>query len=386
MTCRKRICYVTMESLSADPIICSQVVPLLNKVLEESPSIDEINLITFDRKNSESFSELINERFSLTSIEKSGHFFDQIKLCKYIIQNFNRYDIVHVRSYLAMVLVCLFKIFYRYKVVFDPRGLFADEILFYNKKSIGGHFFKLIEPILYSLSDKVVVVSNAFYKYVLKRFKLDHEKVVVIPTFSKAPDIKLFLEDKYNVRSGAFDKNSIIFCYSGSLEGWQKFDTVLDFFEIICSSVKDSRFVFCSKTLAEMRSLVLDKLPEERCKFYSLSPADLSSVMQQCDFGVLFRDRHIINIVAAPIKLNDYLLSGMKVIISTEIGDSSKFVSDNDFGYLVSAFDVESFHKVLPLLSLVGKSEKERIIELVSEFRSIGFAVDSYIKIYDNII
>ena len=54
----------------------------------------------------------------------------------------------------------------------------------------------------------------------------------------------------------------------------------------------------------------------------------------RCDYGLIIRDESITNQVSSPVKFAEYLYAGLKIIISSNIGDYSKFVLDNDCGFL----------------------------------------------------
>ena len=53
------------------------------------------------------------------------------------------------------------------------------------------------------------------------------------------------------------------------------------------------------------------------------------------DIGVLLRERALLNRVAAPTKFAEYILCGLPVMISSEIGDYSDMVATHSLGYVL---------------------------------------------------
>lgn len=389
---RFKVCYVTMESIAGDPIIKSQVISLLRELSKLDPSSFEFTLITFEKSldadlicsSKESYYDV-----EIKPISYTNHVINQLKLLLFLIKESKKFNIIHVRSYLPMLVVSILKPFYRYKVVFDPRGLFGDEILYYNKFSLKGRLFKFLEKYFFKIADFNVFVSKYFSDYVIDNYRIDSTSTAVIPTFSISGPVVSFRED--STRFGDYPINLlsqkyIKLCYSGSLEGWQCFDEILRFFSYIEKENENVIFVFCSKSIEAMKLRVFKSLPSEKCFFYSLEPSELRYVIGRCDYGIIFRESHLINRVASPIKINDYLLSGVKIISTRGIGDSEDFVIKNDLGLILDNFSEFTFKKIASSITKTDESEKIRVIDVVNRERDISVAVASYARVYENVI
>ena len=53
------------------------------------------------------------------------------------------------------------------------------------------------------------------------------------------------------------------------------------------------------------------------------------------DMGILLRENHPLNEVAAPTKFAEYVMTGPLVLISDNIGDYSNFVKRNNLGIVL---------------------------------------------------
>ena len=80
---------------------------------------------------------------------------------------------------------------------------------------------------------------------------------------------------------------------------------------------------------------------------------------------MIIREESITNQVSSPVKFAEYLYAGLKIIISSNIGDYSKFVLDNDCGFLDSQCKMN--------LEKVTKNEKK----FNSELALINFSKNS---------
>lgn len=389
---RFKVCYVTMESIVGDPIIKSQVISLLTELFKSDPSSFEFTLITFEKNLDADLicsSKKSFDKVEIKPISYSNHVVNQLKLLLFLIKESNKFNIIHVRSYLPMLVVSILKPFYRYKVVFDPRGLFGDEILYYNRFSLKGWLFKFLEKYFFKIADFNVFVSKYFSDYVIDNYKVDRDNTAIIPTFSLSGPVVSFSEDSKKFGDypiNFLNKKYIKLCYSGSLEGWQCFDDIIRFFSYIEKENENAIFVFCSKSIEAMKLKVFQSLPSEKCFFYSLEPSELRYVIGRCDYGVIFREPHLINRVASPIKINDYLLSGVKIISTRGIGDSEDFVIKNDVGLVLDDLSEFTFKKIASSITQTDESEKVRVIDVVNRERDISVAVASYARLYENVI
>lgn len=376
-----KILYITMESLDVDPILLSQVIPLLTK-LRSTRAIENITLITYE-KTIVDYDFTFNHR----PLKKSNKLFDQLRLLHFLFKNKKSYDVLHIRSYLPMFIALLAKFTLNKKVIFDPRGLYADEIKYgidenrsFNKKMIFANFIKYIERYLYSKSDLTILVSHAFKKYITAKYNICNSKCLVIPTFSIPKPVDLSVNYSDFRKNKSWD-DKVILCYSGSLEKWQQFDEVLSF----CIKARENnnkfRFCFFSKNIELMKAKVKNHLPLSECHFASLTPLQLNRAMAICDYGLLFRSSNIINQVSAPIKFKDYLCSGLEVLVTDNIGDCSEIIKRTGYGkVIINTF--ENLDQTFDQMRTISDDRKNEIVSFISVEYSLDVCYEQYEKAY----
>jgi len=378
-----KLLYLTSESLSFDPILSSQVVPLLNCIkFKLSPT-----LLTFEPSGFDLSAKEAEFGIKLSPLIKRNHLTNLLFLFLWLKNNGRQFDIIHVRSYLPMTIALLYKLFNRkFKLVFDPRGLYAEELEYYKGKSIASSIFKWLEKYFIRYSDAVVAVSNSMTNYFATAYTGSANKIYAIPTFAQIASAghKGLVP---NIRENFGWKNETLLCYSGSMEGWQCFEEIVYIFSILRTHSSRFRFVFLSRSAQEMRKKIGDRIPVDSYVVYSASPADLPNYLAQCDYGFLVRKPHVINKVAAPIKVKDYLLAGLRLVVTSEVGDTSEFLLDHDCGLTVDYTNICSgninhaqFEDPVPI------SDKRRISQIAASEFSLNVAAKKHLALYSTLL
>ena len=55
-----------------------------------------------------------------------------------------------------------------------------------------------------------------------------------------------------------------------------------------------------------------------------------------CDYGFLVRGETMTNNVASPVKFGEYMICGLKILISKNLGDYSDVISTNNLGCIIT--------------------------------------------------
>ena len=387
-----KVLYLTCESLETDPIITSQVLKLINALNSKY----SIQLVTVEDK------KFINQNSHLKShtfIQRKNPVLSIFKLTIWFFFNFNKYDIIHVRSYLPMFAVILPKLFFSKPVIFDMRGLMPYEFRLRAKthskfhKKIYYNFafllFYIFEYIFIQISTAIVVVSNPFSKYVKGKL-LFKTPVFEIPTFTS------FKNDVQAQKNTSFyplfpELDATIFIYSGSLDIWQQFSNTIILFQAILEKIPDSKLLVLTRQIELANKLLSTKLPKNSYRVLSVLPNQVADILTLGDFGILLREPDPVNTVSAPIKFAEYLSAGLRIIISNGIGDASAQVSNNGLGFVIHGLDKQSFSTFVSthIVELKIKSSlcfPEQAKSLLSSKYSLEQAALNYGYLYKQLI
>ncbi|CUI80534.1 hypothetical protein ACOTEK_16405 [Achromobacter xylosoxidans] len=110
--------------------------------------------------------------------------------------------------------------------------------------------------------------------------------------------------------------------YAGGAQAWQMVDRIVE-------SVHASLSAYATKILTHEPEIFRQKflargcpIDDVRLSVYAARPADVRTVYSKSSYGILCREPHILNRVACPTKLIEYLSFGLLPIMgSPEVGD-----------------------------------------------------------------
>ena len=223
------------------------------------------------------------------------------------------------------------------EVIYDGRGAIKAEWEEYqviqNPKMLAEIFNLEREAVL--KSDYRIAVSNKLIDYWQNEFGYHSNHHVIIPcTLNKLFEDILLTEATINEARKVigFDENAIVFVYSGSVAGWQSFDILYNYIAQILKSDFNYKLVFLSDMDENILKLQHQFPHQIICK--KLKVKDVPKYLLAADYGLLLREETVTNQVASPVKFAEYIACGLKVIISDQLGDYSKFVETFDNGIL----------------------------------------------------
>lgn len=171
--------------------------------------------------------------------------------------------------------------------------------------------FSALERLAWKKSTYRICVS----KYQVEHYEKKYGRVAagtcyVMPCFNSE-----FYKEHFHV-PGKYDKN--VFCYAGGVQTYQGFDVILRTYKEIETRYED--------TFLRIYTFDRDKakrmIEAEGIKNYSLdcvSQKEVPGVLAQCKYGFIIRDNNLVNQVATPTKLCDYLGNGVIPIITSTI-------------------------------------------------------------------
>ena len=122
--------------------------------------------------------------------------------------------------------------------------------------------------------------------------------------------------------------------FCGGVGGWQSYEMLNAFFrQQISYNPKLKLLLLCPKN-SIVDSLLID-FPGSVMNNY-VSHDSVKNYLLGCDYGFLIREETKTNNVASPVKFGEYLICGLKILISNNIGDYSKLVHNRNLGHVIS--------------------------------------------------
>ena len=264
-------------------------------------------------------------------------------------------------------------------LMLDKRGLPDYEVFTFKDRSV---FFKIIKFIqlkylarkLRSKISAVRFVTSDLRKWCIKtKVCSESTPFIVQPT-----SVLISPVDQYKVGLDSFTKkiyleNTIKIVYVGARNEYQRFDDVVKFLKYIKFNLRQEiqPIIISSFHSQESIELLKSQLGQNTIVFNGLKNAEVLKILKLSDYGIISRHNDVINRVAAPTKIAEYLLSGLHVLYTGDIGIirevEKKFPKDTFINY--------NYHDSL-LLKKRFASDREKIIDIAANIFDIQKHVD----------
>jgi glycosyltransferase involved in cell wall biosynthesis len=248
-------------------------------------------------------------------------------------------DILHARSHVPLVMALGARVVGRRKVIFDLRGLMAEEYAdagIWSERSLPFLAVKAVEKLGLRRADEIVVLTERFRAWLVDAGLVRPERITVIPCCTPVP----LAADQ--PRASARERLEVV--YAGSVGGLYLLEQM-------------GRFVLALQTLRPgVFFRVLTQAPaadvSERLMRGGLSPddfwvgaarpEDVAGHFRRASGGLSFRKGTFSQIAASPTKVAEYLSAGLPVATNTGIGDLDSFLADEGVGLSISDFRWET--------------------------------------------
>lgn len=149
-------------------------------------------------------------------------------------------------------------------------------------------------------------------------------------------------------------ENRIVIGYCGGLQRWQNFGQMIDLVTRLHQLDERIFFMVYSNSDSTIYQKQLDNLGEENYLFKGLSSKDVPAHLKLLDAGLLLRSDLILNKVASPTKICEYLAAGVPMICTRHSGDYARSITHGINGFVADEPDfTESEVKGLLLWLLV---------------------------------
>jgi glycosyltransferase involved in cell wall biosynthesis len=291
----------------------------------------------------------------------------QFSLSKFLrlTSTLRKSDIVICRNYGTSFLALCIKSFTRGKfpIHADLRGIVLEEVRRYRQFPMNYILFavsKLAERVIIDRSNSISCVSKPFQQYLVKNGG-DPKKISVVPNgvdvtlHSFNPKVRLELRHKLNIH------DHLVFVYCGSAQRWYCIEEMLRLFKVIHQKHRRSWLLILSKSTMHFQTLC-SNIGVSNYSIYGLNPKQVPSYLMAADYAFLLRSDNVVTHVSSPIKFAEYVAAGNKVIITKNIGDSSRFVQEKNAGFQVNLSNPSEI--IDQVISEVPMEEKNRIARL----------------------
>ena len=261
-----------------------------------------------------------------------------------------RVEMVHARSHVAGRVALALKRRLGVKLVFDVRGLMAEEYADAGHWREGGLKYRLTkraERRLFEAADGVVTLTEAIWGVIegwpgLAGRSVAHE---VIPCCADLGRFRFDADERDRVRRELGLGGRFVLTYSGGIDGWYMTEEMADFFAALAALRPDAHFLWLTHgPRARLEGLMRARgLPRESYTVRAAEPAEVAAYLSASDAGLAFIKPCFSKLASSPTKTAEYLACGLPVVLNAGVGDSDALVVRERLGALVRDFTPEEY-------------------------------------------
>ncbi|RNC70387.1 MAG: glycosyltransferase [Desulfuromonadales bacterium] len=243
----------------------------------------------------------------------------------FVLAIFMRPDIVVGETSASWMLASAVK-FWRSRswLIMDLHGAVPEEVLFHNQNSKNHdsvyRYESRLERDIVLNADFVTCQSQNMIEHLKNKYPATHaifhafQCSVRSELFKYDPSMRSTYRRKLNLK-----EDETLFVYCGSVHKWQNVDYSLEIFAeyLQCSSTPSQLLIISPGPDADLRKRAYSLgLSDNDFKIIKVPHEEVPAYLNASDIGFLIRDDSVVNRVASPTKLGEYLSCGLPVIVS----------------------------------------------------------------------
>jgi len=308
----------------------------------------------------------------------------------------NRIEMVHARAHIPATIAVALKRRFGTKMIFDLRGLMAEEYVDAEHWREGGLPYRLTkaaERRILAATDGIVTMTKRIWPIIkewqgLRGRAVHHE---VIPCCADLSLFKFSDVDRERRRNelGLGDQFTVV--YSGSLDGWYLTEKMVDFFATLLKGNPKAHLLWLTNGSADrVRELMRSRHVEtNNFSVLSVAPAEVPSYLAAADAGLSFIKRCFSKLASSPTKNGEYLACGLPLVINAGVGDSDALIDDWNAGVLIEEFTADEFAEAgRAIEAMVARPEVRQharsVAEQLFDLNTIG--TERYVSLYQRVL
>jgi glycosyltransferase involved in cell wall biosynthesis len=313
-----------------------------------------------------------------------------VRLAKSLVRR-NGIELVHARSHIPATIALALKKRFGLKMIFDVRGLMAEEYVdaeHWREGSIRYRLTKAMERRALAASEGVVTLTEKIWP-IIKEWEGLRGREVLHEVVPCCADLELFrFSEKERIRRrmelGLQDRFVVV--HSGSIGGWYFTDKEADFFAELSKRRSDAHFLWLTRGSAELiRNLMRERgIAASSYTIRAGASSEIASYLSAGDAGIAFYKPGLSRFATSPVKVTEYLACGLPVIINLGVGDSDALIRGENVGALVNdesaAVVIEEYVRERE----ATRARTRTVAEKLFDVSKVG--VERYLRLYQRVL
>jgi len=266
--------------------------------------------------------------------------------------------------------------------IFDVRAIVSHEQRLERKSPLKAWICSWLELEESRRADRLSTVSQNLRAYLCR--ETGRQDISVIPSCFNEGRFHFDSLSRQELRTAfGLQEDDVLLCYSGGISVWQRIDDIIALLKEVCARDGRCHALFLTAEQDELsRRLVVAKFPRNRVVVRHASHKEVHRFLSAADVGLIMRHDVIVNNVASPVKVGEYLACGLPVILTEGIGDYSHMLPAAGVGLLLD----ESVDMIEQVLSFIAQQpspeQRERAIRFAKSRLTMSANLAHYRSLY----
>jgi glycosyltransferase involved in cell wall biosynthesis len=309
----------------------------------------------------------------------------------------NKIEMVHARAHIPAVIALALKRRFGVKIIFDVRGLMAEEYVDAEHWKAGGvpaRLTKSMEARVLRAADGVVTLTDALWQQmqtwpsVMGR-SIAHQRIPCCIDLDKFRfDEKERLARRTELNLG----DRFVLVYSGSVGGWYMTGEMAAFFATLKQKNQAAFFLWLTQGPQEIVARAMEQhgIGADDYAVMKVSPVDVPGYLNVADAGIAFYRPGVSRLGTSPVKMSEYLACGLPVVINAHVGDSDWLIKEQKVGALVQRFEDADYVEAATMLCDLAADPAEIrrrtrcVAEELFDLRRSG--IELYARLYQDVL
>jgi len=306
-------------------------------------------------------------------------------------------ELVHARAHIPAVIALALKRRFGIKMIFDVRGLMAEEYVdagHWRANGVASRLTKRTESRVLRATDGIVTLTDVLWTEMSTWPDLQARAVVheTIPCCIDQNQFHFNAEARNARRNQLNVSDRLVLVYSGSVGGWYMTDEMAAMFATLKRHRGEAFFLWLTMGPAQVVESAMRKSGIEPTDYAvrNVQPCEVPSFLSASDVGIAFYRPGISRLGTSPVKVSEYLSCGLPVIVNADIGDSDRVIEQENVGVLVRDFNEGEYARAAAtIFHLLDHPEETRrhmqsVAERLFDLKSVG--VERYARLYEALL
>lgn len=309
-------------------------------------------------------------------------------------------DIFHCRGLPSASTGLFFKKFFNIKLIFDFRGLWADERVTKGGWDLSNRFhkiqysfFKKREKKLFLYADRIIVLTERVLEEIVQSTNLDRSRISVIPCAADFEHFKII--DKRDKRTQNFinlpDKDAFVIGYLGSIGPMYGFK---EYLELVISLNKFSGQtqafygLIITNDVKLADSIIKNDLEDAHHQFFIVKQSERKNIPYYLSYMTALTAFYTIKysvISVSPTKIGEALACGIPVIVNSGIGDTDSILKKLNAGIILQDYSLGTLREFARNTSFPLIFQKSKVRSSARKLFDLELAIEKYSHIYESL-